>query len=98
MAIDSFKDLIAKEFFEEGTLKKHVSWASVKSIVKRKLDMIHYASTLTDLRSPPGNKLEPLRGDLEGFYSIRVNDKWRIIFKWNKVKNCAENVKVCDYH
>jgi proteic killer suppression protein len=65
-------------------------------VTERKLDMIQNAHALDDLRVPPGNRLEALRGGLEGFYSIRVNDKWRIIFRWRN--NHAEDVSVTDYH
>lgn len=62
----------------------------------RKLDMINAARDVVDLRVPPGNRLESLRGDLEGFYSIRVNDQWRIIFRWSAGE--AQDVELIDYH
>ena len=62
----------------------------------RKLDLINAAISLDDLRSPPGNRLEALSGDLKGFHSIRVNDQWRIIFRWKD--GGAEDVQVVDYH
>lgn len=65
-------------------------------IVQRKLDAIRRAKTLTDLNAPPGNRLEPLKDDLKGFYSIRVNDQYRIIFKW--LDEDAEEVTITDYH
>jgi len=58
--------------------------------------MIEAALVLDDLRSPPGNRLEGLSGDLAGWFSIRVNDQWRIIFRW--VDNGAEDVTLVDYH
>jgi proteic killer suppression protein len=61
-----------------------------------KLDVLNGAHDLLDLRSPPGNRLEALKGDLSGFYSIRVNDQWRIIFRW-KDGNAYE-VQLTDYH
>lgn len=61
----------------------------------RKLDVINAAHRLDDLRSPPGNRLEPLKGDLKGFHSIRVNDQWRIIFRW---EDGANDVSLVDYH
>lgn len=61
-----------------------------------KLDVLNGAHDLSDLRSPPGNRLEALRGDLSGFYSIRVNEQWRIIFRW-KDGNAYE-VQLTDYH
>ena len=62
----------------------------------RKLDMINAARILTELRSPPGNRLEALRGGWRGFHSIRVNDQWRICFRWRDGN--AENVEIVDYH
>jgi len=62
----------------------------------RKLDMIEAAAGLLDLRAPPGNRLEALRGDLDGLHSIRVNDQWRIIFRWSD--NGADDVRLVDYH
>lgn len=62
----------------------------------RKLDMINAAHSVEDLRSPPGNRLEALRGDLKGYFSIRINDQWRIVFQWND--GAADNVEIMDYH
>lgn len=61
-----------------------------------KLDVLNAAQVLHDLRSPPGNRLEPLRGELEGFYSIRINSQWRIIFRW--AEGGATDVQIVDYH
>jgi proteic killer suppression protein len=61
-----------------------------------KLDMINAAAAIQDLRSPPGNRLEALKGDLVGFHSIRVNDQWRLIFRWDG-RN-AHEVRLVDYH
>ena len=62
----------------------------------RKLDMLNAAAQLEDLRTPPGNRLEALRGDLRGHHSIRVNDQWRIVFRW--VDGGATEVALVDYH
>jgi toxin HigB-1 len=62
----------------------------------RKLDMVNAAGSLSDLRVPPGNRLEALKGDLAGLHSIRVNDRWRIVFRW--VADGAEDVSIEDYH
>ena len=62
----------------------------------RKLDMIEAAHALVDLRSPPGNRLEGLRGDWRGFHSIRINDQWRIVFRWEADR--AHDVQIVDYH
>jgi proteic killer suppression protein len=73
-----------------------VDWIGVAKIVARKLDMLHYALKLDDLRSPPANRLEALKGDLKGFFSIRVNDQWRIVFRWTS--SGPEDVDVTDDH
>ena len=69
---------------------------NVKRLAVRKLDVLNAADRLEDLREPPGNRLEALKGDLAGYYSIRVNDRWRIIFRWED--NNAYDVSVTDYH
>jgi proteic killer suppression protein len=61
-----------------------------------KLDMLNGSAAVLDLRSPPGNRLEALRGDLKGFHSIRVNDQWRLVFRWEG--NNALDVRLMDYH
>ncbi len=58
--------------------------------------MLDYAKELRDLRAPPGNRLEALKGELEGFHSIRVNDQWRIVFRWTD--SGPADVDICDYH
>ena len=70
--------------------------ADVKQKTFNRLDVLNGAHDLLDLRSPPGNRLEALKGDLSGFYSIRVNDQLRIIFRW-KDGNAYE-VQLTDYH
>lgn len=62
---------------------------------RRKLRMLNNSQNITDLKVPPSNKLEKLKGDLKAFYSIRINDQWRIIFKWN---GNASEVEITDYH
>lgn len=66
------------------------------SLVTRKLDMLNAAHDLLDLSSPPGNRLEALKGNKKGFHSIRVNDQYRVIFQW--VAGNAREVRVTDYH
>ena len=79
MAILSFNDRQAENFFVHGKLPlKRVKWHSLKDIVLRKLDAMRAAKELKDLSAIPGNHLEKLQNS---FYSIRVNDQWRIIFK-----------------
>jgi proteic killer suppression protein len=68
----------------------------IQDAALRKLRLIHAASRLEDLRVPPGNRLEALDGDRRGAHSIRVNEQWRICFRW--VDGEAEDVEICDYH
>ncbi|MDP3767511.1 MAG: type II toxin-antitoxin system RelE/ParE family toxin [Dehalococcoidia bacterium] len=70
--------------------------ADIVSVALRKLDMINAAHALQDLASPPGNRLEALRGDLKGYQSIRINDQWRIVFRW--AAGDASAVRITDYH
>ncbi len=95
MVIRSFQDQEVEAFFIKGKAPQKKGWANVRSVVQRKLDMLHYAKELVDLRSPPGNRLECLCGDMQGWYSIRINDQWRIVFKWD---NQPYNVRIIDYH
>ena len=68
----------------------------IQQIGRRKLRMLNNSQNTKDLSIPPSNKLEKLSGKLKGFYSIRVNDQWRIIFKWEN--NHASEVEIIDYH
>jgi proteic killer suppression protein len=68
----------------------------IHAVVLRKLDMLNAAKDLIDLRVPPGNRLEALRGDRKGFHSIRVNDQWRLVFQWSPLG--PEHVSLVDYH
>lgn len=95
MAIRSFKDFDAEYFFKTDIRPRKKGWDYARDIVRRKLDMLHYAKELTDLRSPPNNRLEALKGDLKGLYSIRINEQWRIVFGWD---NEPYDVCVMDYH
>lgn len=61
-----------------------------------KLDMLNAVDRINDLREPPGNRLEALKGDFKGYHSIRVNDQWRVIFQWKD--NNAYRVSIIDYH
>jgi proteic killer suppression protein len=68
----------------------------IQGVLRRKLRMLNNAQDINDLRIPPANRLEKLKGDLEDYYSIRINNKWRIIFQW--LNNDAYDVKIIDYH
>ena len=67
---------------------------AIRTVALRKLDMLNAATRLSDLRSPPGNRFEALKGERRGQYSIRVNDQWRICFVW---RDGAERVEIVDY-
>lgn len=95
MAIQSFADADTARFFRAGKFGKRVGWASISRIARRKLDMVHYAARLDDLKAPPGNRLESLSGDFKGFHSIRINDQWRIIFHWTNAG--PYDVRITDY-
>ena len=68
----------------------------LQEIARRKLRMLNNSQNIMDLQVPPSNRLEKLKGNLKDYYSIRVNDQWRIIFKWDKGN--ASDVKILDYH
>jgi proteic killer suppression protein len=68
----------------------------IQDVARRKLRMIHNAQDVDDLRIPPANRLEKLKGDLQEYYSIRINNQWRIIFKW--INNDAYEIRIEDYH
>ncbi len=68
----------------------------IQQIGRRKLRMLNNSQNITDLRIPPSNRLERLKGNRKEFYSIRINDQWRIMFKWEN--NHSLNVEIIDYH
>ena len=96
MAIQGFARRAIERFFLEGTIPKGAGWAGVARVAARKLDMLGYAEQLSDLASPPGNRLEALKGDREGQYSIRINEQFRICFVWQE--NGPAQVEIVDYH
>ena len=96
MAIMSFADPDAEALFVAGRAGTKVGWRAAMKVVKRKLDMLNYAARLADLRAPPGDRLEALRGELRGLHSIRINDRWRVVFRWTPAG--PSEVRVCDYH
>ena len=71
-------------------------WSGIAKIALRKLALLDAAERLADLRAPPGNRLEALKGDREGQYSIRINDQWRLCFRWEEGQ--ALDVEIVDYH
>jgi len=90
-----FRDHTAAIFWETDG-RQCRQFSSFAKILMRKLRMLDAANQLSDLRVPPGNKLEGLRGNREGQYSIRINDQYRICFIWTA--DGAKNVEVVDYH
>lgn len=92
--IQSFNDKETEKIWEGFQSKKLP--VDIQNVARRKLRMINNAQNINDLRIPPANHLEKLSGNLEGFYSIRINQRWRIIFKWQN--NHALEVEIIDYH
>ena len=92
--IRNFKDQETEKIFERTRSRKLPS--EIQQVALRKLRMLNRAETLQDLRVPPANRLERLTGDREGQYSIRVNNQWRICFKWEEGN--AIDVEIVDYH
>ncbi len=95
MAIQGFASDAVGRFFRDGRIPRRADWRGVHRIVARKLDMLDYADLLGDLRSPPGNRLEALKGDLRGLHSIRVNSQWRIVFRWTPSGPTDVDVRYC---
>ena len=95
MAIQSFKSRAVEDFFTNQTLSRPAGWALIRRVVIRKLDILHYARSLRDLNAP-GNRLKALKGRMRGLHAIRVNDQWRITFRWTP--NGPADVDIVDYH
>ncbi|CAN5807598.1 type II toxin-antitoxin system RelE/ParE family toxin [soil metagenome] len=91
--IQSFTDADTEQLFRA---EKNRRFAAIGRVALRKLIQMNRAALLTDLGVPPGNRLEALRGGLSGFHSIRINDQWRIVFRWTE-RGPAE-VAIMDYH
>lgn len=79
----------------EGNQSKKLPFA-IQEVARRKLRMINSAQDINDLRIPPANHLEKLKGNSSIHYSIRINNQWRIVFQW--INNCAYSVQIIDYH
>lgn len=95
--IITFGDKATEDLFEGLNTKIARKFpADVAKTALRKLDMIEASVRLEDIKAPPGNRLEMLRGDWKGYFSIRVNDQWRIVFRW--VNGNALDVSLTDYH
>ena len=95
--IDSFGDRVTADLFHgRPTSRVRRLPHDILAQTLDKLDVLNAAHDMRDLRSPPGNRLEALRGDLRGFHSIRINDQWRIVFRWSG--GSAHDVRIVDYH
>lgn len=91
--IVSFKCANTADLADGRRVKRYVN---IERVALRKLRQLQIATCLTDLKVPPGNNLEALKGDRSGQYSIRINDQFRICFRWTKAG--AEDVEIVDYH
>jgi proteic killer suppression protein len=95
--IESFGNRLAEDLFFDRRSRATKSFPpDLLRVARRKLLYLHDAAELGDLRVPPGNRLEALKGRLSGFHSIRVNDQWRVVFRWQSGQ--ALDVSVVDYH
>jgi proteic killer suppression protein len=92
--IRSFADREAEKVWA-GVVSRRLPIA-MQPVARRKLRMLNSAASLEDLRIPPANRLEALKGDRKGWYSIRINDQWRVCFRWSE--SDAHGVQIVDYH
>lgn len=91
--IRSFKSKDAETLFRDMPVRR---FQAIERAARRKLQYLHRARVLEDLKAPPGNQLEALKGDRRGQHSIRINDQWRICFTWKH--GDAHHVEIVDYH
>ena len=91
--IQSFRDHATEQLWMGAGVKR---FSGIERQALRKLDILHDARNLNDLRAPPGNRLEALAGNRRGQHSIRINDQWSICFKWTK--EGPPDVEIVDYH
>ena len=91
--IRSFKDGATARLFADEDVPR---FRGIERQARRKLLLLDAAGSLSELRAPPGNRLEGLKGDSKGFHSIRINDQWRVVFRWSGGN--AFDVQIVDYH
>ncbi|MGK8207935.1 type II toxin-antitoxin system RelE/ParE family toxin [Burkholderia cenocepacia] len=91
--IQSFKCKDTRQLFETGRCRR---FANIADVAMRRLTQLDNAATLDAMKSPPGNRFEPLKGDRVSQYSVRINDQWRLCFTWGK--EGPADVEIADYH
>jgi proteic killer suppression protein len=91
--IRSFGDKLSEALFRDERVRQFTGFARV---AKRKLEAVNAATRLEDLMIPPSNRLEKLKGNLKDFHSIRINDQWRVIFRW--INGEPHQVRIVDHH
>jgi proteic killer suppression protein len=95
--IESFGNRLAEDlFFDRRSRATRAFLPELLRVARRKVLYLHDAAELGDLRVPPGNRLEQLKGRWKGYHSIRINDQWRVVFRWEQGN--AQDVAVVDYH
>ena len=95
--IESFGNRLAEDlFYDKRSRETRTFPHELRRVARRKLLYLHDAAELKDLRAPPGNRLEVLKGSRKGFHSIRINDQWRVVFRWKNGQ--ASDVEIVDYH
>lgn len=95
--IESFGNRLAEDlFFDRRSRETQAFPPDLMRVARRKVLYLHDAAELDDLRVPPGNRLELLKGRWKGYHSIRINDQWRLVFRWEQ--GHAQDVTVVDYH
>lgn len=95
--IESFGNRLAEDlFFDRRSRETRAFPPELLRVARRKVLYLHDAAEFDDLRVPPGNRLEPLKGRWKGYHSIRINDQWRLVFRWEQ--GHARDVTVVDYH
>jgi toxin HigB-1 len=91
--IRSFRDAETRRLFETGESRR---FSNIAKVAARKLDLLMLATSLLDLRVPPANRLEALKAERKGQHSIRINDQFRVCFRWER--DGAHDVEIVDYH